>query len=228
MILTHMRPVFRGLQNWIRTSAGDRLRYGATYALSAANGLLFLVVVAALIGSPAIAALRGSASVMGPLSVLLASLNLVAVPEFRRMADASPAEYWRPMRKVATLLCIIPIVVGVLSIYVPDSWGEVLLGPTWSVAQPLLPVTAVQYVALTWNYSADVILTSQANSRAVLALQVVHALAITGAATIAAIAFGTAFSVAVGLAVGVTLSTVYGVVRTLDQSRVPRPQSRPS
>lgn len=212
------RPVLRGLPAWLRATA-DRFRYGATSAVGAVNGIVFFVVVAALIGPAAVAALRGSASIMGPLSILLSSLTLVAVPELRRLTDASAADYWRPMLRVGPVMCVIPIAVGIASFFVPDSWGEVILGPTWSVAQPLLPITAVEYVFLVWNYSADAILRTQANSRAVLRFQILHAILLTGCGAVAAIVFGTAIAVAVGLAVGVSLATVYGVARTFDRPR---------
>jgi hypothetical protein len=218
LALAGYRPVPRGLARWLRGTAPDRLRYGATAAISAANGILFLFVVAALIGASAIAALRGSASVMGPLSILLTSMTLVAVPEFRRMPGGTAADYWRPMRRVALVMCAIPVAVGLASFVVPDSWGETLLGPTWYVAQPLLPITAIEYVALAWSYSADSILTARADSRGVLSLQVVHAVLITGGATVAALAVGTARGVAVGLAVGALVAAAYGVWRTFRNS----------
>jgi hypothetical protein len=163
---------------------------------------------------------------MGPLSILLASMTLVVVPEFRRLPGTTPAEYWRPMRRVAMVMCAVPVAAGVLSVFVPDSWGESLLGPTWFVTQPLLPITAIEYVALTWSYSADTILKAQGKSRAVLSLQVVHSALITGFASVAAIAIGSARGVAVGLAIGAAIGGLYGIVRTFDQASTARPWQR--
>lgn len=216
-------PVFGGIANWVRSTAADRSRYGATSAIGATNSMLILFVVAALVGSSAIAALRGSASVLGPLNILIASMALVVVPELRRLSGATPGAYWRPMGRVALLMCTIPVTVGVLSVFVPDVWGEILLGPTWLVAQPLLPITAIEYVALTWSYSADTILRSQANSRAVLTRQLVHSALITGGATIAAIAFGSAIAVATGIAMGASVAAAVGIVLTFKGSKVRRP-----
>lgn len=216
-------PVFRGIAKWIRSTAVDRFRYGATSAIGATNSMLFLFVVAALVGSSAIAALRGSASVLGPLNILIASMPLVVVPELRRLSDATPSAYWRPMGRVALVMCTIPVAVGMLSVFIPDVWGEVLLGPTWLVAQPLLPVTAIEYVALTWSYSADTILRAQANSHAVLTRQLVHSALITGGATIAAITFGSAIAVATGLALGASVAAAVGVVLTFKGRKVRRP-----
>ena len=117
---------------------------------------------------------------------------------------------------MAGVLCLIPLGVGVVSFAVPEVWGEVLLGDTWSVAQPLLPITGVEYFALTWSYSADAILKAQGNSRAVLALQLTHTTMITTCATVAAVMYGSALSVAVGLALGGTIGAVYGIRRTWD------------
>ena len=81
LAVASFRPAIKGMVAWIRSTAAHRFRFGATTAIGATNGLVFLFVVAALIGSPAIAALRGAGSVMGPISILLASMTLVAVPE---------------------------------------------------------------------------------------------------------------------------------------------------
>lgn len=223
-LCSRFKPVFGGTAAWLRSTAPDRARFGATSAISAINSILFLFVVAGLVGSSAIAALRGSASVMGPLAILLTAMTLVVLPEFRRMPGATPAEYWRPMRKVASVLCVIPVCAGVLSAFVPGSWGETLLGPTWFVAKPLLPITAVEFVALTWSFSADAILRAQANSRAVLTVQVVHSVLITGGAAVGALLGGTALAVAIGLAVGGSIAAGYGVIRTLHRLP-PRPPS---
>lgn len=216
-------PVFRGMASWARSTAADRFRFGATSAIGAVNGMLILFAVATLVGSSAIAALRGSASVLGPLNILIASMALVVVPELRRLSGGLPIDYWRPMRTVALGMCMIPIGVGVLSVFVPDAWGEALLGRTWNVAQPLLPITAIEYVALTWSYSADAILRAQMNSRAVLSRQITHSILITGSATIAALAFGSAIAVAAGLAAGASVAAVYGVILTFRGTKSQRP-----
>ena len=128
LLLARFWPDFRGTVELLRTTTADRIRYGATMAMGGSSSVLFLFVVAALIGSSAIAALRGSASLLSPLNILFASMALVLVPEFRRGPAATPAEYWRTMRRVAIVMSLIPSAVGALSFVVPDTWGEALLG----------------------------------------------------------------------------------------------------
>ena len=92
LLLARFWPDFRGTVEWLRTTTADRIRYGATMAMGGSSSVLFLFVVAALIGSSAIAALRGSASLLSPLNILFASMALVLVPEFRRGPAATPAD----------------------------------------------------------------------------------------------------------------------------------------
>lgn len=217
---SQMRPVWQGLHSWLQISLGDRIRYAMDGAIGATNSFVFLAITAGLIGTIGIAALRGAASVMGPLSILLSSLPLVMVPELRRQLDNN---YWSPMRKVGIGLSSLAIVVGLISIFVPDAIGKALLGETWSVAHPLLPITAVEYALLSWSGAAQSVLRAQLNSRAILQVRITYTIAVVAFALVAALAFGTARSVAISLVAAVTLATAAAVGLTLSGKETLRP-----
>jgi len=192
-------PVLFGWVAWWRESHGHRIRFGVEGAIGALSSLLVVSGAAVLIGEAAAAALRGAGTIMGPLSVLMSAMPLAILPEAVRTAQ-SPHRTWGILRKVAASMSVVALAVGALGLLLPESWGALLLGASWRVVAPLLPITGLEYAGLAW---ISILYTSQKArglSEQLLRTRLAHAFTSLLLATSAAFVWRSAIAVAVALA----------------------------
>lgn len=210
VILVPLRlvPILTGLVTWWHATLHDRLRFGAEAVIGATASLLLVGITTAIIGMTATAALRGAGSVLGPLNILLSAIPLVAVAELRRHGTVNGAEMWRSLRKIALPMSALAVGIGMSASMVPTNWGELILGDSWTVVRPLLPITAIEYAALAWLSAAGGGLRAQGRSSALLKLRVVFAGSSIVLGSLAAIVTGSVRMVAVALAVAAVMSAV--------------------
>lgn len=205
-----LTPKLRGLLGWWRASMGDRFRYGAEATIAATSSLAVLGVAAWLVGEEATAALRGAGTALGPLGVLMTVIPLAVVPELRRRRTVSPVRLWRALRRLAIALSCLAVVVGLAALLVPSSWGTWVLGDSWRVSQPLIPILAVEYAGLAWISAVGGSLRAQGRSDALLQLRVILSVVGFVGAVVAAAVFQDARAVATALAAAAIISAIWG------------------
>ena len=162
-----IKPLIRGTVVWARGSMRARFHYGLEAGFGAVSSLVVLSLAAVIVGNAAAAALRGAGTLLGPLSLLMAAIPLVVIPEAIR-SHQTPTQTWAALRRIAVPMSIVALFVGVVGHYLPSHVGALLLGETWPVVQPLLPITAVEYAALAWVSVMYSYLRSQGMSRTLL------------------------------------------------------------
>lgn len=207
-----LRPKMTGITAWIRSSVGERLRYGGEAVIGTVAALLILVVATWALTSAATAALRGASSIMGPLSLLMSAITVSLVPELRRSqkGQVDAARAWVHLRKVSFLLSTIALSVGIVAWAAPDGLGTVLLGDSWEVARGIVPITAVEYAALAWLTGYTAGLRSQGRSNDLLSIRLVYTvmmllLSLTGG-LLAQSVWGFSVGLAVAAAIGAYLA----------------------
>lgn len=154
------RPRFRGIMPWLRIDAQTRANFAAEGAVTASISIILTAAVALLIGADGVAALRGAATVIGPLNVLMSASTLALVPEIRRGSRAaggavSGARTLLSLRPVGIGLSTIAVLIGVICYGAPADWGRAVLGETWTIARPIIPIVAFEYVAHAWLLTAS-------------------------------------------------------------------------
>lgn len=94
---------------------------------------------AAIVGLAAVGYVQASVTLMGPMTVLILGMGLVAIPEAARLAHRSPHRVPLFSAMVGGGLALLGVTWGVvLLIAVPRGLGSWLLGPIWRPTYPLV------------------------------------------------------------------------------------------
>jgi O-antigen/teichoic acid export membrane protein len=99
--------------------------------------------VGVVAGLGALGSLRGAMLVMGPISILTASVRIFVLPEGARLRDRSYDQLARAAVLVAVLLAVAAVAWIIVIAALPDRIGSVLLGASWPAAKQVLPAIAV-------------------------------------------------------------------------------------
>lgn len=100
-------------------------------------------VLASLFGSVLVGAIRGAATLLGPVNLVTTSINTITI---RQLAVATPKTRSKVMLFWFGLATGIAAVGATLTWLLANQYGNILLGETWPVVQPLLPWIALDAV----------------------------------------------------------------------------------
>jgi hypothetical protein len=203
-------PATVGILDWWRRTLHGRFRFGIEAGIAASSSLAVLASSSAILGVTAVAALRAAGAVFGPLSVLLSTIPLAVIPELRRRRPTSAVELWRPLKSIAWLLSVTSVVMGVTACLIPSAWGKLLLGESWRVARPLMPVVATEYAALAWLTVLAAALITEGRAVDLLKVRLLlSGMSLCGAIMAAAV-FSSAMAVAIALAASSATVALWG------------------
>jgi Na+-driven multidrug efflux pump len=96
-------------------------------------------------------------------------------------------------------MSVAAVCLGLLAYFVPDHVGRLALGPTWDLAQPILPIAAVEYAFLAWMSAGAGGVRAQGRSQSLLTIRVVFATTSAAFGIVAAALTQSATYVALGL-----------------------------
>ncbi len=200
MLRGRLTPSVRELAEWWRKESGGRLRYGAEGLLGTVTSLVVVSAASAIVGPRAAAALRGAGTLLGPLSVIMSAVPLAVVPETSR-TTLTLEQTWAPLRRIGFLLSALSLTVSAIAVVLPHAIGRALLGDTWAVAAPILPITGLEYAGLAWVSVTYTLLRAQGRSGALLRARMLHSGVSLVCALGAAVVFANASAVAWSLVV---------------------------
>jgi hypothetical protein len=207
-----LRPRFRGIRQWWRQTYGSRIRYGVEAGLGQINVLIIISIATAVIGASAAASLRGAATILSPLAILLSALPLVIIPESVR-SGLSGTVVWRKLCRIRVPSSLLVLAIGCSLVLLPDQVGELFLGDSWSLARSVLPIISLEYVGLIWSSVAMSYLRFQGKSAQLLAVSAGYCVVSIVVCSAMALFTRTSAGVAVGLAVSAvataTVVTLY-------------------
>lgn len=136
-------PDLGALRGWWRAHRDLSRRFVAEFATSNAAGELTIVGIGLVAGLPTVAALRAGLILLGPLSIVLLGLGLVAVPEgARSLAQGGPPQLMRVSIVTSMGFVVVAVLWAGLVSLVPESVGVMILGENWQPGRALLlPLT---------------------------------------------------------------------------------------
>ncbi|WP_395154248.1 hypothetical protein [Ilumatobacter sp.] len=145
LVQLRCRPSARAVSWWERhRDLGARfaieflLVTGVSYALT--------IGVAAIGGLEDSAGFRGATVLMGPLNILFMGVGMQVLPFMVHQVRDQLDQVWRTAKLTSTGLAAVALVWALTLLVIPDRVGQVLLGDSWDVTAPLLPVFSWLYV----------------------------------------------------------------------------------
>jgi O-antigen/teichoic acid export membrane protein len=191
---------------------GDFLVY-----TGAENLVVFLVPLVsslALLGQ-----IKAAQVVNGPLSVLLSAATIAALPLMARQAGAGVV----PVRTgllAGLAMGAVAVVYGIALLVLPQSWGELLFGETWSGVGILPALLAFQFALLGVSVGAQLVLRATGQAGRLLVIRLLVAPVVVGVPLVAVWLGGT-------VAYGLAESGVAGLLGAVWWALVVRGRRRP-
>jgi O-antigen/teichoic acid export membrane protein len=136
-------PDIPGGWRWVRSHASSSFRYLGEFA--SLNGST-LALLAPVIGSAGVGALRGAQLLFSPLNTIFTALRIAMIPELSRAAGTR--RYRARLGELGGILLVGSIVYGFAVLLIGEDIGRALLGATWVEAESLRPAFLVQYLLL--------------------------------------------------------------------------------
>jgi O-antigen/teichoic acid export membrane protein len=137
----------RGALSWWAEQRDLGARFALEFLLVTGVAYALTIGVAAIGGLDDSAGLRGATVLMGPLNILFLGVGIQVLPLMVRDVSVAPSRLWPTATRTSVGLSAAAAVWGLALILVPDGVGQALLGDSWAVALPLLPVFTWMYVA---------------------------------------------------------------------------------
>lgn len=120
-------------------------QWGLEYVV-AAGSLQLAILIAPLTGGVGVAGgLRGAASLLGGVTIILGGAQQAVVGRLRLIKDPGTLRQWGV--RIGLALGLIASLLSLPLLGISDSLGRGLLGDTWSVTRMVLPILIVQRIA---------------------------------------------------------------------------------
>ncbi|WP_396642505.1 hypothetical protein [Microbacterium sp.] len=139
-------PDIPGGWRWVRSHASSSFRYLGEFASLNGSTLAVWVLLAPVIGSAGVGALRGAQLLFSPLNTIFTALRIAMIPELSRAAGTR--RYRARLGELGGILLVGSIVYGFAVLLIGEDIGRALLGATWVEAESLRPAFLVQYLLL--------------------------------------------------------------------------------
>lgn len=103
---------------------------------------LTMVAVAAMVSTAGVGAIRGGATLFGPLTVVFMGVIAAGIPEGARLMARAPHRLAPMVVAVSAVMVGLAVSWGAMLLALPAGWGRGLLGETWTAAREvILPFT---------------------------------------------------------------------------------------
>lgn len=200
-----VRPELAAGRRKLRTVHSTGAGVAASNIAMQVGSYVVLALATLVVSASAAGALRGASSVMAPVNTLLGFLALGLLPMVHRRP---PAERVRAVARIAGILLVATAAWSAVLLFLPRSWGSLLLGDTWPLSRELLPWTAVEYLFLAVCASALLGLQAGQAGRLLVRAGLGAALLLIGAGVIAALTATEATPFAIGQAAAAGVAAV--------------------
>lgn len=197
----------------------DRLRLGFDSSMGGIVTMSISAIVASVLSPVALAGLRGASAMVGPVNVLISSLQIAVIPRLVQRPHASMRQMLQITAPTSLPVAACAVGVGLLGLLLPDYVGELLLGETWTVAAPVLVVLGCEYVGQSLLTAALTILRARRATRQLVRFRVIMGIGQVAAGAGAAILLGSAVSVAAASATIVWIMLPLAFVSAAKASR---------
>jgi hypothetical protein len=178
--------------------------------MSSAAFFVVMSVAVAAIGAPAAAALRGAGTMMGPVNILLAYLDIGLLTLL--MARSAEGDV-RLLTRVAPAMALCVAAWSALLLALPPQVGAAFLGESWSVVRDVLPWTCLEYLALAVVAPAMIGLRSRSASSSYFQVRVLFGTLVVSLGATAALVVRETWAVSAALALAALMTTLLAWIR---------------
>lgn len=143
LVLMRLRPVWGGLRCWY-DQFGSLIRSLVTEQLfitGVAQGAPLLVGIVSGISS--VGQMRAVQTVFGPVTAFNTGLSMAVVPPAARRWANGDARFHIPLRRNGAFVALVALTWAIVIVFMPESAGEALLGPSWHGAESIAIVTGI-------------------------------------------------------------------------------------
>jgi O-antigen/teichoic acid export membrane protein len=123
---------------WIRGNRDLGTRYLAENLVISGGTQLRTFGVGAVAGLSSVGALRANELLLGPVNIIQYGLEIVVLPDAVRAVRESVRRFVRICVLFGVALTVLTLLWGGALLLLPDQVGELILGPSWWEASPLL------------------------------------------------------------------------------------------
>ncbi|HEX2896092.1 MAG TPA: oligosaccharide flippase family protein [Marmoricola sp.] len=132
---------------WLRQTWTFSSRYLLSFSATQGSALAAAVSVAAIAGTRALGAVQGALLTLRPFMMFQAASIAAGVAETSRLS-ADLASVRRHARRTTLFTSIVAVANMLVLVFLPSWAGELLLGKTWAVTQPLVLAAGSQILCL--------------------------------------------------------------------------------
>ena len=130
-------------------------RFMMEFLLSRGSSQLLTLSFGLLASSSMVGGIRGSQTLLGPVGAVLTAVSTFAIPVVRDLPEKSMRRAWGIS---SVVLVILSLLVSVLLLWLPPSWGEAVLGSSWFQIRMVLVYFCVEQLFLAWSTGTSVFL----------------------------------------------------------------------
>lgn len=203
----------------------DRIRLGIDSAMGGVVALTLTSAVAVILDPLAVAAIRGASTFLGPVNVLISSLQVTVIPLMVRQPHARLSGLLRIAAPVSIPIALFAIILAGTGTFLPTRIGELALGSTWALTAPILLITGIEYLGQSLLTVLLTVLRARNLTRELLRVRIFMGVSQIACGLLGAVLFGTAVGVSSASAVVVWCATpvVLLVVWRMERSMHPAP-----
>lgn len=189
-----------------RSSRFNRMSwsFGLDYVLGAGAAQGTLYAATWMSGYNATAALRGAETIIGPFRVILQTLPALLL---RRWSGPMRSRRSLLSLSIAGILAIPLSVAALVALFIPADIGFAILGATWTVAAPVLPVSILGLIPISLTFTCTLGLKSLGLSTQLIQARLIAFPIVLGFGVGGAV-LGGSFLAAVGLAAGSAIASL--------------------
>jgi len=198
-------PRLKGALQWVRVHRDLGVPMLVEFLLISGTRPAVMLLLGAVVGTTEAGTLRAAEILLGPLNIFFTAAVLLAVPEAARLYGSTPDRLPRVLRIGGYSVAAVAILFGVVTLAIPTSLGEALVGPNWESARPVMAPLALEFAAVSvmtaWLAGLRVLEAVGASLAVRVGLTVAY---------LAAAAIGMLVSDAFGAVVGLALVSIVG------------------
>ena len=120
------------------------LRFGSDFLIGSGSAALTTNILGGLGGVLTVAALRAAGTLFGPITLVITLARTLSISFLKKVHENSPQSELRDGMRVTAILVAAAIGPLIFLAFLPSRVGQMLLGQSWSMAEPLLPLLAIE------------------------------------------------------------------------------------
>lgn len=202
-----MLPAISSTGLWLREHRDLGPSLAAEIMLARGAQQFTLFAIGAIAGLSTLGAVNGARVLFGPINVLYLSGFSFGIAEGARFRSRSPDRFPRVITIAGVALAVVPMVIAVVLVVLPATWGRSLAGGSWLELRALALPIAITVGAQGWTNASRVGLNVTAAGRVAIRAQLIAGPILIACGVVGGLfgAQGAAWGLAVGFCIGTAI-----------------------